>query len=697
MADLVDDAYRFMRYYMLAIEETPLQVYASGLVFTPIQSLTRQLFIREAPEWITTKPVPENAWNASLHTFEGHGNYIKDVVFSYDSKRPAVASASEDSTIKIWDVSTGQCLQTLQGHEAGVSHVVFSHNNRQLVSISQEIVKLWDVTSAKCVNTLEPGCQIWAVSFSHDDSQLMLLLSKKTVATWNVATGECLQRLEGLTDLSFTSSFSYDNTLLASVSASNDKVIKTWDAVTGRCLQELEGHHLVVQSIVISYDKKYLASGSDDETVKIWDATSGQCLHTCEGQSGAVYAVAFSHDNLRVVSGCYNKTLKVWDTAHGTCLLSLGSHEEFIISVAFSKDDRYLASASFDGRVKIWDAVASGDESLHDAKDYHSDEVTSVAYSPDFSNLVSGSEDGKVKVWDVATGKCLWTFSGHRRKIKSVAFSYDNKTLASGSSDQDIEIWSNVTGKRVQRLRGHTGSISSVSFTHDNRYLVSGSGDGTVKIWDLESGECSQTLNVDDAWDGSGHHTYNEMLLTISQNDMLLAIVQDPDVVIWDRESNKYTRRLTGLTGMILSLALSSNNKYVAAAAGNMELKIWDITAGTCLRSYETGAILYNISFDAVAAHLQTELGLIVLDINSPSSPVDAPFPQRPRILGSGLVPDCSWITWNSKKLLWLPPEYRRARGPTVAVAASTVAYGCASGRVLIFDFEAEKLPELVN
>lgn len=681
---------------MLTIENNPLQVYASGLVFTPIRSLTRQLFIHEAPEWISTKPVPEDAWNSCLHTFEGHGNYIKDVVFSYDNKRPAVASASEDSIIMIWDVSTGQCLQTLQGHEAGVSHVVFSHNNRQLVSISQETVKIWDVPTGKCTNTLEPGCKIWAVSFSHDDTQLKLLLSNQTVASWDVASGECLQTLEGLNDLSFTSSFSDGNTLLASVSASNDKVIKIWDAVTGRCFQELEGHDLVVQSIGFSYDKRYIASGSDDETVKIWDATSGQCLHTCEGHSGAIYSVAFSHDNLRVVSGCYNKTIKIWDITHGTCLLSLGSHEEFIMTVAFSNDDRYIASGSFDNRVKIWDAVTSGDENPQE-KDYHSDEVTSVAFSHDFSNLVSGSEDGKVKVWDVATGKCLWTFSGHRRKIKSVAFSNDNKTLASGSSDQTIKIWSNVTGKRVRKFHGHTGHISSVNFTHDNRYLVSGSGDGTVKTWDLESGECSQTLNVDNAWDGPGPRIYNEMLLTISHDDMLLAIVQEPDIVIWDRESNKYTRRLTGHTGMILSLALSWNNKYLAAAAGNMKLKIWDIAAGTCLRTYEIGAILYNISFDAVAAHLQTELGLIALDINSPSSPVDTPFPHRLRILGSGLIPDCSWITWNSKKLLWLPPEYRRARGATVAVAASTVAYGCASGRVLIFDFEAEKLPELVD
>src|SRR5436305_8153132 len=46
-----------------------------------------------------------------LQTLEGHSDAVNSVAFSHDSAR--LASASEDSTVKIWDASSGECLQTL--------------------------------------------------------------------------------------------------------------------------------------------------------------------------------------------------------------------------------------------------------------------------------------------------------------------------------------------------------------------------------------------------------------------------------------------------------------------------------------------------------------------------------------------------------------------------------------------------------
>jgi hypothetical protein len=43
-------------YHKRAIENSPLQVYTSALVFSPACSLTRGLFKEEEPKWITIKP-----------------------------------------------------------------------------------------------------------------------------------------------------------------------------------------------------------------------------------------------------------------------------------------------------------------------------------------------------------------------------------------------------------------------------------------------------------------------------------------------------------------------------------------------------------------------------------------------------------------------------------------------------------------
>jgi WD40 repeat protein len=105
-------------YHKGAIENSPLQAYASALVFSPARSLISGHFKREEPKWITIKPAIGDEWSACLQTLEGHSDPVRSVAFSPDSAR--LASGSDDSTVKIWDASSGKCLQTLEGHSGPV-------------------------------------------------------------------------------------------------------------------------------------------------------------------------------------------------------------------------------------------------------------------------------------------------------------------------------------------------------------------------------------------------------------------------------------------------------------------------------------------------------------------------------------------------------------------------------------------------
>ena len=98
--------------YKWAIENSPLQAYASTLVFSPERSLIRGLFKEEEPKWMTIKPGVGDHWSACLQTLEGHSYVVNSVAFSHDSAQ--LASASDDKTVKVWDASSGECLQTLR-------------------------------------------------------------------------------------------------------------------------------------------------------------------------------------------------------------------------------------------------------------------------------------------------------------------------------------------------------------------------------------------------------------------------------------------------------------------------------------------------------------------------------------------------------------------------------------------------------
>ncbi|KAL2884564.1 Vegetative incompatibility protein HET-E-1 [Ceratocystis lukuohia] len=217
LQEIVKDAYRFLLLNARVIEIAPLQVYSSALIFSPSNSLIKQIFSHEELDWMKVKPRVEENWDACLQTLEGHHRKVTSVVFSNDGQR--LASGSADNTVKIWDATSGACVQTLEGHDHQVVSVVFSNDGQRLASGSADnTVKIWDATSGACVQTLE-GHDSWVTSvvFSNDGQRL--------------------------------------------ASGSYDKTVKIWDATSGACVQTLEGHHNKVTSAVFTNDEQRIASG----------------------------------------------------------------------------------------------------------------------------------------------------------------------------------------------------------------------------------------------------------------------------------------------------------------------------------------------------------------------------------------------------------------------------------------------------
>jgi WD40 repeat protein len=503
-----------------------------------------------------------------------HPSWVWRVSYSPDGK--TLASASQDKTVKLWDVGTGKELKTLNGHQDRVLSVSYSPDGKTLASASSDTtVKLWDTVTGKELNTLN-GHQstVTSVSYSPDGKTLASASQDKTVKLWDVVTGKELKTLFWHQFPVNSVSFSPDGKTLAS--GSTDGTVNLWDVVTGKELKTLNGHQAHVFGVSFSPDGKTLASGSVDKTVRIWEVIAlwdkskePSISQPLRGHEDEVWAVAFSPNGKQIASGGPDGNLRIWDGNTGKTIgKPLQGHTAPVRALAYSPDGKYIVSGSFDKTLRLWDAQTG---KVIRTLPGHTNSVYSVAFSPDGKRIVSGSKDKTLRIWDAETGKAIATLSGHTDTVFSAAFSPDGKRIVSGSDDKTLRLWDTETGKAIRTLSGHTNWISSVAFSPDGKRIVSGSDDKTLRIWDAETGKVNATLQ--------GHADRVYSVAFSPDGKRIVSGSQDNTLRLWDAETGKAIGKpLKGHTGEVASVAFSPDGKRIASGSLDGTLRIWHIS-----------------------------------------------------------------------------------------------------------------------
>jgi actin-like ATPase involved in cell morphogenesis len=261
-------------------------------------------------------------------------------------------------------------------------------------------------------------------------------------------------------------------------SGSSDFTVRGWDVDSGQPVGTLAGNMGRVSSVSFSPDGELLASGGFDKAIRVWKLPNGEPFHALD-YSDWVFCVAFGPDKKILAGGGADTEIKLWNLETGELLRTFAGHSHWVLSVACGPDGRSLISGSADETVKVW-SLQSDDPLLTFE---HPDWVRSVAFGPGSRLVTSGSEDGVIRVWDLKTGKPVRALVGHTGPVLSVAVSPDGQLLISGGSDGKIKTWNPRTGEPLNILSAHPGGVMSIALSPDGNFLASGGYDGTVKIW----------------------------------------------------------------------------------------------------------------------------------------------------------------------------------------------------------------------
>ncbi|XP_071953051.1 small ribosomal subunit protein RACK1 [Antedon mediterranea] len=269
---------------------------------------------------IVWKLTRDENYGIPQRSLTGHSHFVSDVVISSDGQ--FALSGSWDSTLRLWDLTSGETTREFVGHTKDVLSVAFSADNRQIVSGSRDkTIKLWN-TLGVCKYTIQEDNHSEWVS--------------------------CVR-------------FSPSNNNPIIVSCGWDKHVKVWNLTNCKLKTNHIGHGGYLNCVTVSPDGSLCASGGKDEQAMLWDLNEGKHLYTLEG-GAPINSLCFS-PNRYWLCAATGPTIKIWDLEAKTIVDELRldvisssskSRPPDCLCLAWSADGQTLFAGYTDSLIRVW-------------------------------------------------------------------------------------------------------------------------------------------------------------------------------------------------------------------------------------------------------------------------------------------------------------------------------------------------------
>jgi WD40 repeat protein len=278
--------------------------------------------------------------NSLVNSFWAHSNYINRIKHSPFNTN-YVATCSDDTTVKIWNVSSSfnwTLITTYSQHSSEVYGLEWLDNDT-LASAGwyDQTIRLWSPTTGQTKRTIQTNQYVWSLTMLNTNIHLAAGLSYGDINIYNINDGNLVSSLKGHTS-QVNDLVQISDELLAS--SSSDETVRIWNLTTNTCKFILTEHTVWVIGLK-QITPNILASGSGDKTIKLWDITSGQLLRTLTGHTNGIeWSVDLLNNGQTLVSGSSDQTIKLWNWSTGECLSTIQTTGSRIRSLAVINFDQ---------------------------------------------------------------------------------------------------------------------------------------------------------------------------------------------------------------------------------------------------------------------------------------------------------------------------------------------------------------------
>ncbi|MCA9228829.1 MAG: PD40 domain-containing protein, partial [Planctomycetales bacterium] len=414
----------------------------------------------------------------------------------YSPDGSAIATATDDQSVKLWNPDTGEMLYELRGHTNGVNGINYSPDGRQLCSSDWDgNIRVWNTQTRKAEKVLSFGKTAWWVMFSHDGQRLIAGGGSGAPDRAAAMLQQQVARFE-------------ESTLEL-----QSQLAERGEKLDLKFHQRTINERLRMRQQMLSQMKLQHAG-----QLQIWDTAEWKLRTNVTLESFAIREIASSPDDRFLVTCGAQGELSIRDSDTGEVTNNLAENETSLSrdeAVTVSKDGRLIAASTLEG-VMIYDvALATIRHRL-----IVPEATRALAFTPNGRILVSGHEGtGAIRLWNVETGRLLETLSEQTSSAFDVAFSPDGRTLAIARSKPGRVVLVEVDFERLLRdasndnsdsttidvVRGtkarllHTwtpggDSIRDVAVSPDGRWVATANDNKTASVWDIATGGMVKTL-----------------------------------------------------------------------------------------------------------------------------------------------------------------------------------------------------------
>ena len=258
----------------------------------------------------------DSATGALVNNLQSCAGSVLDVAITHDNRLMVAACGSNN--LYVVDLGTGRARHTLSGHRDKVCGVdVPRVPGRHVASAAYDhTIKLWDLGTGFCINTMMSSSNCNALCFAIDGSNLCSGHVDGGLRVWDSRSGKLVNEVVGHSSAVTSVSLSRSGNVV--LTSGRDNMHNLFDL---RSMEVCESFRVTGNQLAsnwsrscISADDNYVAVGSADGSVHIWSKKEKGVVRTLKGHAVPVLSCAWNGLGEPLASSDKSGTVRIWSS-----------------------------------------------------------------------------------------------------------------------------------------------------------------------------------------------------------------------------------------------------------------------------------------------------------------------------------------------------------------------------------------------